>query len=276
MIYQGKNAKNISFPLGGIGTGCIGLAGNGELTDWEIFNRPSKCSRNGYSHFAIKATCGGESTVRVLHGDTAEGLMGTPCASAGHYGFGYGPRESSLAGFPHFKDVSFDGAFPMARLTFSDGEFPAVVRLCAFNPFIPHDTFDSSLPAAFFEWEIENTANESVRFALACTVCNPAASSLNESVSDGNTSGILLKNAGASDTAPEYSDLSVLTDGADTVVQEYWYRGSWKDGCTTYWKNLLSLDRMPERSYPGPARNDHGTVCHTSIFPPAEKQSFVL
>lgn len=33
MIYKGSKTKNISFPLGGIGTGCIGLAGNGELND---------------------------------------------------------------------------------------------------------------------------------------------------------------------------------------------------------------------------------------------------
>jgi uncharacterized protein (DUF608 family) len=52
-----KKQKNISFPLGGIGAGCIGLAGNGELIDWEIFNRPNKNTRNGYSHFAIKAIC---------------------------------------------------------------------------------------------------------------------------------------------------------------------------------------------------------------------------
>ena len=42
MIYEGKNLKEISFPLGGIGTGSIGLMGNGNFTDWEIFNRPAK------------------------------------------------------------------------------------------------------------------------------------------------------------------------------------------------------------------------------------------
>ena len=55
MKYNGNNLKNIRFPLGGIGTGCISIAGNGALVDWEIFNRPNKGSINGYSHFAIKA-----------------------------------------------------------------------------------------------------------------------------------------------------------------------------------------------------------------------------
>ena len=82
--------------------------------------------------------------------------MGTPCASTAHYGVGYGPRMSSFAGLPHFEDVRFEGNFPIAQLTFSDRDFPTLVHLCAFNPLIPHDELNSGLPAAFFEWEIEN------------------------------------------------------------------------------------------------------------------------
>lgn len=263
MNYERKT-RSISFPLGGIGTGCIGLAGNGELKDWEIFNRPSKCTRNGYSHFAVKATCGGKTVARVLHGDTVENLIGEP---NGRNNFGFGPRANSLAGFPHFGRVTFDGEFPLARLTFSDDGFPAVVRLCAFNPFIPHDEFNSSLPAAFFEWEIENTSAEELHFSLAATVRNPAESSLNERVSEGGFSGALMKHATLSDTDAAYSDLCVLTDGGDTAVQEYWYRGAWQDGCTTYWRNFTDCDRMPERRYAEPALKDHCTVTSYASVP---------
>ncbi len=76
MIYSGKKTKNISFPLGGIGTGCIGLGGNGELIDWKIFNRPNKSTRNGYSHFAIKVSYKGKTYAKVLHGDTNESYLG--------------------------------------------------------------------------------------------------------------------------------------------------------------------------------------------------------
>ena len=260
MVYEKQKTQKISFPLGGIGTGCIGLGGNGELKDWEIFNRPNKCTRNGYSHFAIKASYGDKTAVKVLHGDTVEDLTGTSCASSGYYGFGFGPRENSLAGFPHFKSVSFDGAFPVATLSFSDEDFPALVRLSAFNPFIPQDEFNSSLPAAFFEWEIENITDEAVRFAIACTVCNPAKSSVNEGVVGEGKRGVFLKSHGAEESSTEYSDLCILTDNEDTDVEEYWYRGRWKDGCTTYWKNFCELLRMPERSYTEPSNADHGTV----------------
>ncbi|MEM3173520.1 MAG: GH116 family glycosyl-hydrolase, partial [Candidatus Bathyarchaeia archaeon] len=68
--YRGDRTREISFPIGGIGTGSIGLAGNGRLIDWEIFNRPNKGSVNGFSHFAIKAEHEGKILdARVLNSD---------------------------------------------------------------------------------------------------------------------------------------------------------------------------------------------------------------
>ena len=89
-----KKTKSISFPLGGIGTGCIGLMGYGEIADWEIFNKPNKSSRNGYSHFAIKASGKGIGSCKVLHGDTNESYMGN--YDIGMFkGIGFGPKSSS-------------------------------------------------------------------------------------------------------------------------------------------------------------------------------------
>lgn len=256
MYYQKEKTKNISFPIGGIGTGCIGLAGNGELNDWEIFNRPNKNTRFGESHFAIKASCKDKTIAKVLHGDTNENLIGTrDPASPG--GFDFGPRVSSLAGFPHFKNVQFEGEFPIAKLLYQDEDFPAIVRLCAFNPLIPHDDFNSSLPAGFFEWEIENITNEEIEYAIAFSVPNPAPSgSKNQSLGNGC---FLFRSDKRTDEIG-YSDLSILTDNENVVVQAYWYRGTWQDGITTYWKNFSQCARMPERVYSTPSSYDRASV----------------
>ena len=95
-IYRGARTKEISFPLGGIGTGCIGLAGNGQLIDWEIFNRPNKKSMNGFSHFAIKAESNGKMLdVRVLNGDMLAPYTGKQLDYKGSLDlYGFGPARS--------------------------------------------------------------------------------------------------------------------------------------------------------------------------------------
>ena len=76
-VYQGDQLREISFPLGGIGTGSIGLAGYGGLVDWEIFNVANKNSFNGFSHFAIKAERDGRVLdARALVGDYTKNYTG--------------------------------------------------------------------------------------------------------------------------------------------------------------------------------------------------------
>lgn len=105
MRYEGEYTSQISFPLGGIGSGSIGLG--------------------------------------------------------------------SMCGFPHFRKVVFEGEFPIARLFFEDEDFPGKITMTAFNPFIPLDADNSSIPGAFFELEVENTSREHIEYQLAFSVMNP-------------------------------------------------------------------------------------------------------
>ena len=159
MKYSGESLREISFPLGGIGTGSVGLAGNGMLKDWEIFNRPDKCSINGYTHIAVRVKKDGKNYCRVLNGDLTKDLMGifNKEGLSGFNGYGIGPSCKTMAGFPHFRNCEFTGEFPIAKIEFSDPEFPGKVTLTAFNPLIPLCADDSSIPAAFFEVEYEQT-----------------------------------------------------------------------------------------------------------------------
>lgn len=149
MKYSGKKAAQISFPLGGIGTGCFGLAGNGSLVDVEIKNRPNKNSTAEFTHFAIKAEDeNGVVDARIVQGDLEKDFIG--CTERPRYtGYGFGPDRGTMAGFPHFEAVTFDGEFPIATLKFGHKKFPGSVEMEAFNPLIPTNEDDSSIPAAF-------------------------------------------------------------------------------------------------------------------------------
>jgi len=278
MKYRGKRTRKISFPLGGIGTGSIGLAGNGSLIDWEIFNRPNKNSYNGYSHFAIKVVSAGKTYAKVLTGDTSEDLTGVHDSHNPYVGVGFGPQWISMAGFPHFKKTEFDGSFPLARVAYRENGFPVSVKLVAFNPFIPHDDFNSSLPAAFFEWEIENLTDGEIECALAFSVQNPALCSYNHSFESDDIKGIFLEHRGVAKDEIGYFDLCAVTDSEDVSKEAFWYRGRWMDACTTFWKNFLSDERLGERNYTEAGKRDHGTLAsYVKISPRGKKKiRFVL
>lgn len=135
-------------------------------------------------------------------------------------GFGFGPSCESMVGFPHFRNVRFEGEFPVAKLSFTDPDFPSAVKLTAFNPLIPHNDYDSSLPAAFFEWEIENTTDEEMDYSLSFSVQNPAKCSLNTSVVMAEGKGIFFLTADKSKEEIGYSDLTVLTDHDDKIIEK--------------------------------------------------------
>ena len=271
MIYEKEFLQEISFPLGGIGTGCIGLTGSGRLADFEIFNRPAKGSDNGFSCFAVKVTQNGKSITKMLCGDVTKDLTGTYKKSK-FTGFGFGPASTTGAGFPHFKDVSFKGEFPIAEITFRDEDFPGCVKLKAFNPFIPLDSFNSSIPCAIFTITYENDTDDKIDFSSFFTFRNPFASSLNIPFEVESVKGITLKNASADKNDHTYGDLSIVCSDNDAFYQNYWYRGGWCDGIVTFW-NEISGSGLTKRSYDTKGHNDNCSVSSSAILKPGESKS---
>ena len=275
MIYENEALKEISFPLGGIGSGSIGLCGNGKLMDWEIFNRPAKGTINNYAGFVVKATDKtGKSYTKILMGDVTTDLMGQRDIIALFRGYGFGPSRFSMCGFPHFKNCVFKGEFPVAEIRFSDDDFPGTVVLRAFNPLIPGQADDSSIPAAFFEVLYENETGEDLDFTVSFTLSNPYEASKNVSGKNGNVSYINLIHAGVSKEDKAYGDLTIATDGADVTAQAYWYRGHWCDGTTVYWREISEQKRLKERTYEENGKEDPCSLASYATISAGERKSF--
>lgn len=253
--YKGNKTKLISFSLGGIGTGSIGLAGNGSLVDWEIFNRPFKGSVNGFTNICVRAEENGSvRDVRVLQGDYIGSAIGGETVNIergnGGFGYGFGPYRGLMAGVPHFKDTEFAGEFPFAEMDFRDEYFPGHVKLRAFNPFIPQNDRDSSLPAAFFEIEFENTTDKVLDYTAYFSVNNllPFGTTRNRFREEGKLKSVEM----TSDTAKKddllFGNFCLATDAGEVSCQEYWYRAQWFDSLQTFWDDIHR---------PGPLKNRH-------------------
>lgn len=276
IVYEDRKTWQISFPLGGIGTGCIGLAGNGRLIDWEIFNRPNKGGLNGFTHFAIKAEFDGKVIdARILNGDLPPPYSGE-LSKLPFQSFGFGPPREYMSGFPHFKSARFEGSFPMAKISFEDDDFPGEVEMIAFNPFIPLNDKDSSIPAAFFEIKIRNTTEKRITYTICLSIRNPLppGTTMNTYGERENAKFIRLSSEKLEENALNYGDLTIATDAIDVSYQEYWYRGAWFDELTVYWRDFSSPGRFRNRYYSKRGTNvqDHCSLAvHLQVDPDSER-----
>ncbi len=280
MRYTGKYTEQISFPLGGIGTGCIGLSGSGRLVDWEIFGAPNKRSDNGYSHFAVKAEKAGKVTdARILNSDLPAPYMGDQKSGGIHSGFGFGPNASTMAGFPHFYSLEFTGEFPIAGINFRDSGFPGQISLTAFNPFIPMDSRNSGIPAAFFEFEIHNDTADDLEYTIAFAVQNPVGKKAvrNHFIKKKNRNFLCLECNEFPGDDYRYGNLCLATDQRTVSFQEYWYRGGWNDGIETYWHDFTTDRKFRNRSYEGEksgaAQDQYDTGVLAAHLPVRQKES---
>lgn len=267
--YEGEYTREISMPVGGIGAGCVGFAGNGGFIDWET-DAPAKGSINPFSHFAVKAENSAGVVAKVLQGDHVRDLSGAYARDKfKHRGFGYGPDSGTMAGFPHFERNVFEGAFPWAKATFSDPDFPAAPTLSAWSSFIPMNADDSSLPCAFYEVELTNTCAEETAYTVAYTLGSPYKAGVNAAVDLGGLRGVSI--------CEGENGLCVITAAPEAHVQESWFRGAWFDGPTVYWHEFSSPEPLMERRYEEPGTSP-GTVEARFTLRPGESRrvDFVL
>src|SRR5437879_1778281 len=160
---RGSRLKMISFPLGGVGAGSIGLGGRGQLRDWEIFNRPDKGNSPQYAFPSVW-------TERPNQGPMARILEARVLPPyEGPTGLGF----ANVPGLPRLESCTFTGEFPLARIDFEDSNLTVKVSLEAFSPFMPLDADDSGLPAVVLRYQISNPTRSKLKASIAFSIENP-------------------------------------------------------------------------------------------------------
>jgi len=259
--YQAERLREIAFPLGGIGTGCVSLSGRGALVDWEIFNRPNKGSVLPYTFFTLWARPEGEDPVtRVLQAPPQPPFTGE---DGGRYrGFGFGVRREDGSGLPHVRSARFRGEFPFAEIVFEDPILPFSVALEAYSPFIPLSPDDSGLPIAVLRYHLRNETDAPVRVSLAGNIYNPIGypgegpftgdflgDNRNEYVERDDLRGLYL----TSDKYPAdhltYGSMALTTTWPDVGHQNTWLRGAWFDALHDFWNHFSRDGSLPERDF---------------------------
>lgn len=249
--FTGRQLAQIAFPLGGIGTGSIGLGGRGQLRDWEIFNRPDKGKSPQYSFASIWARSGSRPAVaKVLEARLLPPYEGSS-----------GLGSANVPGLPRLAACTFTGEYPLARIDFQDRELPVKVRLEAFTPFIPLDAEESGLPVAVLRYHVSNPGAGKAVVSIAFSIDNPvgAEGRVNEFRTGEGLEGLLMRNPflGASD--PLAGSFALCALDAKTTHLRGWRGGTrWRVGPLLFWDDFSSDGVLgPEAA----VRDSVGSVC---------------
>ena len=114
--FRGRQLRMISFPLGGVAAGSLGLGGRGQLINWEIFNRPNKGFRPPYAFPAIWAHKQGSTPVaRVLESRILPPYEGQD-----------GLGSNNVPGLSRLESATFTGEYPLANILFEDRSLPVL------------------------------------------------------------------------------------------------------------------------------------------------------
>lgn len=171
-VYSGDSLRHILFPVGGIGTGDILIGGRGDIRELEIFGRADLDELPPYMTFFSlwMQTRQMEEGIPVENPPVVKILEGR---LPDDYPNPFGVPRQQLAGMPRFEQARFTGKYPFANIQLVDKQIPLNIQLEVFNPLIPLDPDNSSLPASIFIWHIANPGKEEVEFSVLLSISNP-------------------------------------------------------------------------------------------------------
>jgi len=258
--FSGRALKMISFPLGGVTAGSIGLGGRGQLRDWEIFNRPNKGYRPTYAFPSIWVQSSGKQPIaRVL-----ESRILAPYE--GQDGLG----SDNVPGLSRLESATFTGEYPLAHIDFEDSLLPVTVRLDAFSPFIPHDADDSGLPVAILRYRVTNPGHALVKVGIAMSLDNPVKSGdksdnrrVNEYRSQEGAQGFLMSNPALTSDDPMAGTFALMTGadaGASVSHWDGWPQGRWWNSPLLFWDHFSEFG-----SFSGAEPEPHNAVAALCI-----------
>ena len=238
-----REAAEVRFLLGGIGTGNFSVNSRGKFLDWEIFNWPSKNTKFPLSFFAIRTENEkmDQPITKIL-----ESRLVPPYTSS------HGYLQAELVNLPRMEDSEMVCEYPFARVNFKDSELPVQVSMEAYTPFIPLNTDDSSIPCGIIRYKVKNTADCSTKVSLVGTLPNASAfegydvienlkladSVKNEYRSFEDVSGLFYEPEHLKEDHLRYGNMAILTSGDNITYKTQWFDGEWVDGIQDFWDDF--------------------------------------
>ena len=272
--YTGDDLRKISMPVGGIGTGNIGLAGNGGLVNWEIMNRPSFKKSPDVNAFIIRV----EQENHPLFTKILEGPLDTS-QYEGPFG-----AEVKNHGMPRFRTATFMGAYPFGQVKLEDKKCPVEVTIQSFNPLIPSDSNASSFPLMVLRYVVKNSSSENAIVSIAGNISNFIHSlnnqdfsniNHNEYIENDDFSAIRYTSEMQNSDDENYGNFSVaLLKPSHPTYRTSWADLTWRDSLLDMWDDFIVDGDLDLRS--SVAAEPAGSLCDKRIIKPGAIEEFTF
>jgi len=287
--FQGDQLTQISMPLGGIGTGTICMNGHGGLQDYSIRHHPEVSALPDFQRLADAAfaliNILSKNVCRLVEGPMPKGKIYIQGIKS------YGARDGGFEGLPRFKNCTFKGEFPFGYAYLTDPDVPLSVKVTGYNPFIPLNDKDSSIPCAIMEYMLTNTSDERVDYMFSYNLSHLTPGTPG---ADGDSKGLTRPIPGKGifyynpeDPAAEsYGSAALGVIGETAKVQASWFRGGWFDPISVLWREFsegvfretdgyrekieTQADSVPTRSQQG------GSIMLQGSLQPGESKTYPI
>ncbi|ALJ05392.1 hypothetical protein APS56_09795 [Pseudalgibacter alginicilyticus] len=278
--YDQNHTDRIAMPVGGIGTGTISLTGRGALEDWEIMSRPAKGYNPKYTGVeVINRTPFFSIFLKEENKEAQALLLEGPVPIKYDEGF-YGSKAPNH-GLPRFAEATFQTAYPFGQVLLKDKQVPVQVTMGAFNPLIPGNTDDSSLPIVVLSYKVKNISNKPITISLAGNIPNfigfdgkegKAYQNINTYKEDNGLKGIHYTASEEIDTESyQYGTVSLITNSEGEVsYRTAWQPGDWGNSTLEFWDDYTNDGLLEERT--SNQKNNMASLAVKTVLAPNEEK----
>ena len=278
--YEGEFLKRIAMPIGGIGTGTISLTGNGAIQDWEIMSSPAK----GFNAFIPKGPPTKRAAffaINIQEGNQKGKAFLLEGPVSDRYYDGELGATATNHGLPRFSEATFQTAYPFGQVLLKDKDLPIEVTVGAFNPLIPGNVDDSSIPTAILSYKVKNISTKPLTISLAGTIQNfigfdgsrgKVKKNSNTFKDQDDLKGIHYTSKGVDKKSFQWGTFSLTTNSKEQIsYRTNWIPQKWGDTTLDFWDDFTNDGLLEERpNYDADA--PMGSLAVKTILAPGEEK----